>query len=123
MVTKRDDLPIFDAKYPARRVLDLISQRWTPIVIYSLSGGVRRFGEIESQIPGISKKMLAQVLRQLEADGVVTRKVFAEVPPRTEYQLTSLGVKLHEPIRLLCDWALKNGTVLKRIEANRRAAK
>ncbi|HBE68005.1 MAG TPA: transcriptional regulator [Planctomycetaceae bacterium] len=119
MVTNKDDLPIYGEDYPARRVLDLIAQRWTAIVIYCLTGGVRRFGELESQIPGISKKVLTDVLRRLEADGVVTRKVYAEVPPRTEYRLTTVGRRLHEPIQMICQWALDNPDVLKKIERNR----
>lgn len=120
MVTKKDDLPVYGEDYPARRVLDLVTQRWTAIVIYCLTGGVRRFGELESQIPGISKKVLTDVLRRLEADGVVSRKVYAEVPPRTEYRLTAIGKRLHEPIQMVCQWALDNPDVLKKIERNRR---
>lgn len=120
MVTKKDTLPIFDDSYPARRVVALIGHRWTPIVIYCLSGGVRRFGELESQIPGISKKVLTDVLRRLEASGIVSRKIFAEVPPRTEYRLTALGKRIHEPIQMLCQWALDNPDILKKIENKRK---
>ncbi|MEM9282429.1 MAG: helix-turn-helix domain-containing protein [Verrucomicrobiota bacterium] len=111
--------PVFGKDFPVRRVLDLISKKWLPIVIYCLSSGKRRFGELHTQIPGISTKVLAEVLKQLETDGLARRKVFPEVPPRTEYELTSLGRKLHEPIKLLCEWALNNPQTLKRIERNR----
>lgn len=110
---------VFGERYPVRRVLDLIGKKWVTIVIYCLSSGKRRFSELYGQIPGISTKVLTQVLRQLEGDGVVTRKVFAEVPPRTEYELTKLGQQLYEPIKHLCQWAVANPRVLARIESNR----
>ncbi len=112
---------IFDARYPARRILNLIGDKWTPIVLYCLSGGVRRFNELHHHIPDISKKMLIQVLRRLEADGLVARKVYPVVPPKTEYSLTATGRKLHEPVALLCHWAAANTAVLDKIDANRLA--
>ena len=90
---------ILDERYPARRVLNLIADKWTPIVMYCLAGRTRRFGEMQRRIPGLSKKMLIQVLRNLERDGLVHREVFQIVPPKTEYTLTDLGRRLHEPIR------------------------
>ena len=100
--------PVYDARYPARRVLDLIADKWTPIILYCLSGGTRRFSELQHQIPDISKKMLIQVLRRLEDDGIVERRVYPVVPPKTEYSLTDLGRRIHEPVALLCDWAQRN---------------
>ena len=114
---------VFDERYPARRVLKLIADKWTPIVMFCLSGGVRRYNEMQHQIPDISKKMLIQVLRELEAMGVVERKVYRVVPPKTEYRLTPIGIKLHEPVRLLCGWAADNTALLDKIEARRRASK
>lgn len=114
---------IFDERYPARRVLKLIGDKWTPIVLFCLSGGVHRFNEMQHQIPDISKKMLIQVLRELEASGVVERKVYRVVPPKTEYRLTPTGIKLHEPVKLLCGWAADNTALLDKIEARRRASK
>jgi len=115
-------LPVLDERYPARRVLNLIADKWTPIVIYCLAGGSRRFGEMQRRIPGLSKKMLIQVLRNLERDGLVHRAVHQVVPPKTEYTLTQLGVRLHEPIALLCQWATENAEQLEAVERNRRGA-
>lgn len=116
--------PVYDASYPARRVLDLIADKWTPIILYCLSGGTRRFSELHNQIPDISKKMLIQVLRRLEGDGIVHRKVYAVVPPKTEYKLTDLGRRMHEPIALICEWAVEHtdeiDTVLRHRAANRK---
>jgi DNA-binding HxlR family transcriptional regulator len=117
MVAKSKPSDIFDARYPARRILKLIGDKWTPIVLYCLSGGVRRFNELQHHIPDISKKMLIQVLRKLEASGLVHRKVYPVVPPKTEYKLTEAGRRLHEPVALLCRWAAANTDLLDEIDA------
>jgi DNA-binding HxlR family transcriptional regulator len=113
---------ILDERYPARRVLNLIADKWTPIVMYCLAGGTRRFGEMQRRIPGLSKKMLIQVLRNLERDGLAHREVFQVVPPKTEYTLTDLGRRLHEPISLVCHWAADHAGMLEEIEHNRRTS-
>jgi DNA-binding HxlR family transcriptional regulator len=117
MVAKNKPSDIFDARYPARRILKLIGDKWTPIVLYCLSGGVRRFNELQHHIPDISKKMLIQVVRKLEASGLVDRKVYPVVPPKTEYTLTEAGRRLHEPVALLCRWAAANTALLDKIDA------
>ena len=117
MVVKSKPSDIFDERYPARRILKLIGDKWTPIVLYCLSGGVRRFNELQHHIPDISKKMLIQVLRKLEASGLVNRKVYPVVPPKTEYTLTKAGLRLHEPVALLCRWAAANTALLDKIDA------
>ena len=102
-----------------RRVLRLIGDKWTPVVLYCLSGGVCRFSQLQHKIPDISKKMLTQVLRDLEASGLVERMVYPETPPKTEYRLTDTGRRLHEPTAMLCHWASKNSVFLEEIEARR----
>ena len=100
---------ILNSIYPARRILDLIGDKWTPIVLYCLSvREVRRFNELQRQSPDISKKMLIQTLRNLERDGLLERAVYAQLPPKTEYRLTDDGRKLREPISQLCRWAVEN---------------
>jgi DNA-binding HxlR family transcriptional regulator len=116
------DGDVLDERYPARRVLNLIADKWTPIVMYCLAGGTRRFGEMQRQIPGLSKKMLIQVLRNLERDGLVHREVFQVVPPKTEYTLSDLGRRLHEPIALLCRWAADHTDELEQVERRRLSA-
>ncbi len=112
-------LVLFDQRYPARRLLDLIGDKWTPIILFCLSGGVRRFGEFQGRIPDISKKMLTKVLRQLESDGLVDRKVYQEVPPKTEYSLTAKGRRIHQPISAMCRWALDNEDLVSEIARKR----
>ena len=96
---------VLSAECPTRMVLDLIADKWTTLVIYLLAGGTKRYGELQREIGGISQKMLTQTLRKLEEDGLVTRTVYPEVPPRTEYALTPLGRTLREPLSALCAWA------------------
>ena len=114
--------PTYDQRYPARQLLDLIADKWTPIILFCLSGGTRRFSELQHQIPDISKKMLIQVLRRLENDGLVTRKVYPVVPPKTEYSLTALGGRIHEPIAMLCHWAMGHEKDIAAVLAHRRSA-
>ena len=114
-----DEPPRFAAQYPARRLLELVGDKWTPIVLYSLSGSVKRFGEIQREIPGISKKMLIQVLRSLERAGLVERTVYPVVPPKTEYRLTADGQTLHAPVAALCDWAARNERFLDELHRRR----
>jgi DNA-binding HxlR family transcriptional regulator len=99
---------VFDPRCPSRTVLDLIGGRWTVLVIGALQNGPRRFGQLERQAGGISAKVLTQVLRALERDGLVTRRVYAEVPPHTEYELTDLGCGLVDPLAALRAWAEGN---------------
>jgi DNA-binding HxlR family transcriptional regulator len=89
----------------SRQVLTLLADRWTMLVIYALSRGVRRHGELKRMIGGISQKMLTHTLRSLERDGLVKRRVYAVVPPRVEYTLTPLGRTLLDPLKAICRWA------------------
>ncbi|MGZ9099353.1 MAG: winged helix-turn-helix transcriptional regulator [Brevundimonas sp.] len=109
----------FGPRYPARRLLELMGDKWTPVVLFCLSGSVMRFGEIQRAIPDISKKMLIQVLRTLEAGGLVERTVYAVVPPRTEYRLTPDGQTLHGPVATLCEWAGRNEAFLDKVHQRR----
>ena len=93
---------------PSRRLLDRIGDRWTVLIIGTLDAGPRRFGEIASEVEGISQKMLTQTLRSLERDGFVTRTAYPVVPPHVEYELTDLGRSLQEPLHALERWAVDN---------------
>jgi DNA-binding HxlR family transcriptional regulator len=113
---------ILAADCPARRVLSVIGDKWTPVVIYCLTAGVQRFSDLQHRIPDISKKMLTQVLRELEREGLIERTVHDVVPPRTEYRLTEAGTHLHEPVAMLCHWANANVRLLDAIDAARSGA-
>ena len=84
--------------------LEVVGGKWKPLVLWALSSGLRRFGELRRLVVGISEKMLIQQLRELEADGVVDREDYREVPPKVEYSLTPFGVSLRHALGPLCEW-------------------
>jgi len=95
---------------PIRNVLSRISGKWPTLILLVLGEKSRavRFKELEEAIPDISQRMLTITLRDLEADGMVTRQVFAEVPPRVEYQLTERGRSILPALTGLVNWAVDN---------------
>ena|SRR5436190_15843516 len=93
------------APCPSRQVLDFIGNKWSVLVIGLLEEHPQRFSELQRSIGGISQKMLAQTLRNLERDGLVKREVYAEVPPRVTYALTPLGTTLCAPLAAIRNWA------------------
>jgi DNA-binding HxlR family transcriptional regulator len=99
---------LFDPGCATRLVLDRIGDKWTVLVVMSLSDGPMRFSELRGRLGQVAPKVLTQTLRRMERDGLVTREVFAEVPPRVDYTLTDLGQSLIEPIIVLGDWAEVN---------------
>lgn len=91
---------------PIRDVLDRFGDKWSLLAILNLGHlGKVRFNELKSKIDGISQRMLTVTLRSLERDGLITRKIFAEVPPRVEYELTPLGTSLLQQIWEMAQWA------------------
>ena len=91
-----------------REVLNRVGDKWSVLVVRILGDGPRRFGELKKRIDGISQRMLTLTLRGLERDGLVTRTVFPTIPPRVDYELTSLGRTLLVPIQALAGWADRN---------------
>ena len=96
---------VFDPDCPTRQVLDRIGDRWTVLVVLTLLAGTRRFSDLRLRVRGITPKVLTSTLRGLERDGLVVRRIYAEVPPRVEYSLTDLGRSLEEPLRAISGWA------------------
>jgi DNA-binding HxlR family transcriptional regulator len=90
---------------PITSTIDVIGGKWKPILIWLLMEKPYRFGELHKSIPGIALKVLSRQLKELEEDGIVKRKVFAEVPPRVEYSLTPKGETLREVMVLLSEWS------------------
>jgi DNA-binding HxlR family transcriptional regulator len=93
-------------------VLSRVGDKWTVLVVNTLGRGPQRFNELRRAIGSISQRMLTLTLRALERDGLVTRTVFPTVPPRVDYELTTLGRSLLEPITALGTWAVRNRTVI-----------
>ncbi len=95
---------VFNADCPCRPILDRVADKWTALVMGALEPGTRRFQELRREVGGVSQKMLTQTLRGLERDGLVSRRVYATVPPKVEYTLTPLGRGLTEPLGALRRW-------------------
>jgi DNA-binding HxlR family transcriptional regulator len=96
---------VYSPLCPTRKVLDLIADKWTVLVMGLLKHGPHRFSAILRQVEGVSQKVLTQTLREMERNGLVTRTVYAEVPPRVEYELSPLGRTLTEPLYAITRWA------------------
>lgn len=84
--------------------LSLMGKRWKPAILWKMTEGIYRFGALKRAIPPISEKMLTQHLRELEADGLITRTIYAEMPPRVEYALTPFGLSLQPILKELNVW-------------------
>lgn len=93
---------------PITLAVGIVGGKWKPVIIWVLMTGPKRFGELHKIISGIALKVLSRQLKELEADGIINRKVFAEVPPRVEYTLTEKGRSLQAIMDLLADWGRKN---------------
>lgn len=89
---------------PVETTLTLISDKWKVLILRDLLMGTKRFGELKKSLDGVSPKVLISQLRQMEASGLLTRKVYAEVPPRVEYTLTELGYSLQPVLEAMRDW-------------------
>jgi DNA-binding HxlR family transcriptional regulator len=97
--------------------LAVIGGKWKPIVLWHLTPGPRRFGELRRLVTGISEKMLIQQLREMASDGIVSRHDFREIPPRVEYALTPLGISLSRALGPLCDWGREHMERIEKAEA------
>ena len=93
-----------------REVLHRVGDKWSVLIVDLLGEGAMRFSDLRRSVEGISQRMLTLTLRGLERDGLITRTVFPEIPPRVEYELTRLGKTLLEPIQGLAEWAARNRT-------------
>lgn len=91
-----------------RDVLDRLGDSWSVLVLAELSGGTRRFGELQRNVHGVSQRMLTLTVRRLERDGLVLRTVYATVPATVTYELTDLGRSLASLVRGLADWSLEH---------------
>jgi DNA-binding HxlR family transcriptional regulator len=82
----------------------VIGGKWKAALLWELNGRALRYGELKRRVPGVTEKMLIQQLRDLERDGLIERRMFPEVPPRVEYELTSWGVQLNAALAPIADW-------------------
>ena len=120
MATPPDD--ICDSGCGLNATLRVISGKWKPLILFFLRDGAKRYGELKRLIPGVSDKVLIQQLKDLEADRVLTRTDYMEVPPRVDYAVTPLGRGLAEAIVPLCSWGTEHASEMASIFAERDAA-
>jgi DNA-binding HxlR family transcriptional regulator len=110
---------------PVKLTADIIGGKWKPLILFYLEGGTLRFGALQKLIPGLTKKMLTQHLRELERDGIIHRRVYAQVPPKVEYSLTRHGESLKPILKLMSAWGTKHraryGTPKSELHAQRTA--
>jgi DNA-binding HxlR family transcriptional regulator len=100
-----------------------IGDKWTGRIIRCLEAGPRRFSELQTLLRGITPKVLTETLRAMERDGLIERTVYAEMPPRVEYELTSLGQALREPMATCCEWSeVHEQEILEAREVHERSA-
>ena len=94
---------------PVTVTLAVIGGKWKPLILFHLlNDGVHRFAELRRKMPGISERMLTQQLRELEADGIVHREIYPEVPPKVEYSITAYGETLRPVSEAMCHWGRKH---------------
>ena len=100
-------------------VLDVVGGKWKTLILWELRGEPRRFGELRRLVEGISEKVLIQQLRELEANGIVHRKQYNQIPPKVEYSLTPFGDSLNAALLPLCEWGERH---MDRIASSREKA-
>jgi len=92
---------------PVMKCMEVLGGKWKTVIIYLISIGVNRFGKLQRSCKGISKQMLTKQLRELEKDGIISRKIYAEVPPRVEYSITPRGETLFPILKSMQEWGEK----------------
>ena len=107
MVTKGNNRNDFK-NCPITATMDVIGGKWKPLILYNLTLGTRRFGELSVRIPSISRKVLTEQLKELERDGLVVRQQFKEMPPRVEYSLTEKSNSLVAVFKEIANWGNQN---------------
>jgi DNA-binding HxlR family transcriptional regulator len=98
--------------------LKVIGGRWKVLIIRELMTGIKRFGELQRALSGITQKMLTQQLREMEEDGIIHRQVYAEIPPKVEYSLTPLGESLKPILDAMHEWGMKHLAQINRNQNN-----
>jgi DNA-binding HxlR family transcriptional regulator len=112
---------VFAAECPSRAILNHVTSRWGVLVLVALMEGTHRFSDLRRKIGGVSEKMLAQTLQQLEQDGFIDRVSYPVVPPHVEYSLTPLGDDIGRQVASLTDWIETNLPKIMLAQQKRRA--
>ena len=93
---------------PVEYALEVIGGKWKCVILWHVRNRLRRFGELRRLIPGVTQKMLTAQLRELERDGLISRKIYPEVPPKVEYSMTAYGKTLSPMLDVMCKWGLQH---------------
>ena len=104
---EKNQQKIENSDCPVTYTMGRIGGKWKPIIIYLMRKGANRFGILEKGIEGITKQMLTKQLREMEADGILERKIYPEIPPRVEYFFTPYGESLFPVIDAMSSWGLE----------------
>lgn len=112
------DKPAFTCGLDA--ALCVLGGKWKPLILYHLAHGTRRYGELRRAVGGVSDKVLIQQLKELQADGIIARVDYREIPPKVEYSLTPFGRTLGKALAPLCEWGTKNSRDVEAIMARRK---
>ena len=102
--------------------LAVIGGKWKPLILYHLAHGTRRYGELRRAVGGVSDKMLIQQLKELQADGVIDRLDFKEIPPKVEYSLTAFGGTLAKALAPVCVWGTEHISEVERLMSRRQVS-
>lgn len=112
-LSKEDFEKYFDS-CPVTQTMNVIGGKWKTVILTRIRMGINRFGLMQRSIPTISKQMLTSQLRELEEDGLLSRKIFAEVPPRVEYAITKKGEEIFPILEALAKWGISNALKAKK---------
>jgi len=102
---KEDDHP---SGCPVGATMGVIGGKWKVVILYYLLEGTRRFSELRRLMPGLTQRMLTLQLRELEQCGIISRKVYPQIPPKVEYSMTTYGKTLEPVVRMISDWGWKH---------------
>jgi DNA-binding HxlR family transcriptional regulator len=108
---------------PVETTLGILAGRWTVMIIHQLLEGTKRFNQLQRELSGITHRTLSKQLRQMEAQGLIERRDYREIPPRVEYSLTPLGLTLRDILQAMHVWAEKHGGMMSRTKPARGEAK
>ena len=112
-------MPKKSVSCPVETTLGILAGRWTVMIIHQLLEGTKRFNQLQRELSGITHRTLSKQLRQMEAQGLIERRDYKEIPPRVEYSLTPLGLTLRDILQAMHVWAEKNGSRIPRGKAAR----
>lgn len=106
MTEPNETMPHSPEKCPVETTLEVIGGKWKPLILFYLMQGTQRFNALQRRMPQVTRQMLTQHLRELEADGIVHREVYPQVPPKVEYSLTERGRTLTPILNMMLEWGL-----------------